>query len=74
MEVRRMPGEEMSQKAAILQWLKSDPITARQASRILGIDRCAARIDELRKEGHQIATEMIETYGGKHVARYSLVR
>ena len=62
----------MSQKADILKWLKREPITPAQALAHLGSFRLAARIDELRQDGHPIYTEMVEVYGGKHVARYSL--
>ena len=62
----------MSQKADILQWLKREPITPAQALAHLGCFRLAARVGELRQEGHPVATEMIEVPSGKHVARYSL--
>ena len=62
----------MSQKTAILDWLKREPITAIEALAHLRVMRLAARIDDLRNEGHSIRTEMIEVPSGKHVARYSL--
>lgn len=62
----------MSQKESILTWLKREPITPAQALAHIGCFWLAARIDELRNEGHRIQTEMVEVYGGKHVARYSL--
>ena len=73
LEVRRVPGEEMSQKAAILDWLKREPITAIQALAHIRCMRLAARIDELRHEGYAIHTEMITVGSGKQVARYVLV-
>lgn len=63
----------MSQKESILTWLKREPITPAQALAHIGCFRLAARIDELRNEGHRIQTKMVEVYGGKHVARYSLL-
>ena len=62
----------MSQKATILNWLRREPITPAQALAHLGCFRLAARVNDLRKEGHVIRAEMIETANGKHVARYSL--
>ena len=38
----------------------------------LGIYRCAARIKDLRDEGHDIETEIVKTAGGARVARYWL--
>ena len=62
----------MSQKADLLQWLKREPITPAQALAHLGCFRLAARVRDLKDDGYQIRTEMIETANGKHVARYSL--
>lgn len=36
--------------------------------------RLAARIDELRQQGHAIAAEKIKTPSGAHVASYRLIR
>ena len=62
----------MSQKAAILDWLKREPITAIQALAHIRCMRLAAKIDELRHEGYAIHTEMITVGSGKQVARYSM--
>ena len=62
----------MSQKDDILKWLKREPITPAQALAHLGCFRLAARVEEIRKEGYPVLTEMVEVYGGKHVAKYSL--
>ena len=73
MEVRRMPGEEMSQNEAVLQWLKREPITPIQALAHLRVMRLAARIRDLKDAGHQIHAQIIESPNGKHFARYELV-
>ena len=64
----------MSQKENLLQWLKREPITPAQELVHLGCFHLAARIGELKNEGHDIKSEIVEVVGGKHVARYSLVR
>ena len=64
----------MSKKENLLKWLKREPITPAQALAHLGCFRLAARIGELKNEGHDIKSEIVEVVGGKHVARYSLVR
>ena len=63
---------EVSQKDSILAWLKVKPITPAQALANFGCFRLAARVRDLKDDGYQIRTEMIETANGKHVARYSL--
>jgi hypothetical protein len=64
----------MTQTQAILRHLRLNPggLTPREASQHYGIDRLAARILELRKEGHPIETRDYLTTTGKHVARYVL--
>ena len=69
LEVRRVPGEEMSQKTAILDMLKRGPVTPLDALSKLGFFRLAVR--ELREEGHPIVTH-IEHQGDKDFARYEL--
>ena len=61
----------MSQKADILEFLQHRPMTARDAMVHLNCYRLAARILELRQEGHEIHTEMEPHEGGEH-ARYIL--
>lgn len=67
----------MSQKEEILKYMKSNGgITQLQATNSLGCTRLAARISDLRADGHDIKKEMItvqKRFGGKaRVARYSL--
>ena len=50
----------MSQKIDILAWLGTyGTITAREASRGLNCDRLAARVHELREDGHPIQKIMV---------------
>jgi hypothetical protein len=63
----------MTQNAQILAHLKRaclDPLTA---LRKYGCFRLGARIYELKCEGHQIASTLVER-GGKRIAQYRLVR
>lgn len=48
-------------------------ITALDALGMMGVFRLAARIEELRKKGHNIVTEEISK-NGKTYARYHLVK
>jgi predicted transcriptional regulator len=61
-----------SQTQAILRMLKERDITAIDALREAGCLRLAARISDLRAEGHEISSQMVTTASGKRVARYSL--
>jgi hypothetical protein len=61
----------MSQCEQILGMLKSGPVTAMDALQKAGCFRLAARIAELRQQGHNIETETIEV-NGKHIAQYQL--
>jgi hypothetical protein len=61
----------MSQCEQILGMLKSGPVTAMDALQKAGCFRLAARIAELRQQGHNIETETIEV-NGKHIAQYTL--
>ncbi len=49
-------------------------LTPLQAMDCYGIMRLAARIGELRREGHDIASEPFRTPGGATVSRYRLIR
>ena len=49
-------------------------LTALQAMDHYGIMRLAARIGELRRDGHDIASEPFKTPGGATVSRYRMVR
>lgn len=62
-----------SQNTAILSWLKSgNTLTQREATNRFDCTRLAARVHDLRAEGHAINRVMVETETGKRVARYSL--
>lgn len=61
----------MSQTKQILNHLRKGPINAMQALNDYGVFRLAARIEDLRKDGHDISTEIIKR-GGKSYAVYSL--
>lgn len=61
----------MSQTTQILDMLKSGPVTALDALQQAGCFRLAARIADLRQQGHHIETETIEV-NGKHIAQYQL--
>ena len=63
-----------SQKLAVLEHLQAGrSITQDEAREQFGIMRLASRIDELRREGWNVETEMIPIgEGGARVARYSL--
>lgn len=61
----------MSQNEEILQMLKRGPVTALDAAKI-GCMRLAARVHDLRMQGHVITTEPV-TVRGKQFARYHLL-
>lgn len=64
-----------SQCFDILMWLRSNgSITPIQAIDEFGCLRLAARVNELRSMGHDIASEKMRTRNGKYVAKYHLVR
>lgn len=61
-----------SQCRRLLRFLSTGKsITAREASRKLGIDRLAARIHQLR-ENHRIVSSRLKTRGGAYVAVYRM--
>jgi len=62
----------MSQARMILDHLGRRPITPLEALENYGCLRLAARIDELRRDGHPIRTEMVEGRDGKRWAMYRL--
>lgn len=67
----------ISQNKQILHYLKHNKrgITSREASRVMGFDRLAARIYELRDAGHMIDTRMEHSEDGKKCwARYFLIK
>jgi cbb3-type cytochrome oxidase cytochrome c subunit len=68
------PASGKGQIAMILNHLQQgDGITALDSLRLYGVLRLAARIEELRKDGHTIVTQTVRV-GRKEIARYSLVK
>lgn len=63
----------MSQSKQILNHLSRSPITAIDALSQYGCFRLAARINDLRMEGHHIHTETI-IKDGKRYAQYHLIK
>jgi hypothetical protein len=62
----------MSQCDDILNHLKREPISAIEALNRYGCFRLAARIKDLREQGHDIETRDLELPSGKTVAEYYL--
>lgn len=62
----------MSQCDDILNHLKREPISAIEALNRYGCFRLAARIKDLRGQGHDIETRDLELPSGKTVAEYFL--
>ena len=62
-----------TQCTAILAMLKRGPITPLDAIRDAKCMRLAARIADLKAEGHTITMEMVQ-HGEKRFAKYSLMR
>ena len=62
----------MNQSDKILDHLRGGPITPLQALNLYGCFRLAARINELRKQGHNISTKWIKGEKKKH-AQYQLM-
>jgi hypothetical protein len=67
---------DMTQKERVLWWLKNEgELTPAEAERQLGIGRLAARIYDLRQDGHSIETDerpVSTRFGDSTVAHYSL--
>ena len=66
----------MTQNEKILDHLTKGPgfsVTAQQAARAWNVWRLSGRVCELRKQGHNITTEMV-TNGRVRYARYRLVK
>jgi len=62
-----------NQSAEILHYLQGgDSLTPIGALRLFGCFRLGARIFDLKRDGHDIKTEMVTLESGKRVARYSL--
>lgn len=69
----------LSQRAWVLAQLElGRSLTAGEASKEYGIGRLAARIDELREDGHNIKTAMVESFNRRgqtvRIARYWMKR
>ena len=65
---------KLSQKKHLLYYLQEHgSITALEALKIIGSLRLAARIKDLRDEGHNITTENIRI-NGKMIAKYKLTK
>jgi hypothetical protein len=65
----------MTQVQAILDHLSNiGPLTHLDAFHLCDSWRLGARIYDLRKEGHDIHTTMIDTATGKRIARYTLLK
>jgi len=62
----------MSQSQWILKALEQRPLTAIEALEGCGCFRLAARIKELREQGHDIKTKALILPDGKIVAQYHL--
>jgi hypothetical protein len=64
----------MTQNKMVLQHLQTgQSITALDSLRLYGVLRLAARVEELRKDGHTIITQSVRV-GNKEFARYTLTR
>ena len=66
----------MTKKQRILSLLQERAgigLTALESLQLAGTMRLAASFKNLRDDGYSIDTELIETPGGDHVARYRLV-
>lgn len=62
-----------SQKAKILAYLqKGKTLTPYQALKMFNCFRLGGRINDLRNEGHKIATTMIKNKYGNSFAKYKL--
>ena len=65
----------MTQQDAILTHLqRHGSITFAESLTLYDCARLAARIHDLRRDGHMIETKPMRTLRGKRVARYRLVR
>lgn len=62
----------MSQTQTILEMLKRGPVTVPMARTTAGCERLAARINDLRRAGHDIKTIDLKLPNGKIVAEYHL--
>jgi len=64
----------MNQSDTILNYLKKhESISPVEALTVVGCFRLAARINDLRKQGHNIETKLKKDMNGRRYARYELV-
>ena len=73
--LHKSSANAQSQRMAILAWLKVSALTTLQARTELDIFHPAARVQELREQGHNIVThwETVDTGNNKHrIAKYVL--
>ena len=67
----------MSQQTQVLNHLKKEPLTPLVALRKYGTLRLAALVFNLRDEGHNIKTDIVNVgsnRNAKYVAKYSLIK
>jgi Helix-turn-helix domain len=62
-----------TQKEQVLDMLVDGPLTSMESFKVLGCTRLAARVLELKNDGHIITTEMVKD-GRTTYARYHLKR
>lgn len=66
-------ARSLAQKKKIAVYLLAgNTLTQMDALRMFGCFRLASRINDLRNEGYDIATERVVTSNGKRVARYRM--
>ncbi len=74
LEMFNKPKATQTQKQMILNHLVTKgTISALEALSLYRINRLAARVDELRKLGHNIVTDMKVDMTGKRYARYRML-
>jgi len=71
--VYRFGGETQNAKI-LLHLIKMDHITQVEAHELYRVYRLASRINEIRKAGVLITTNMVKDLTGRFYARYSLSR
>lgn len=70
-EQESLPLNRESQSAAILSHLQSGKtLTPIESLRLFGSFRLSGRVYDLKAQGHNIKSEMVEVSEGKRVARY----
>ena len=69
------PPNAHTQRADVLRHLQTlGGLTQAQAAQLYRIGRLAARVGELREDGHNITTENVKTTTGARVGRYHLIK